>query len=284
MRLTRISLIALFAAAMLASLTGAATAQRDVLLNVCNDTGFSVAIAAAYRTTPSENRTLRSWFLVEPAACLQGAVNNVVGDSVDLHVMSGEWRWPARAGDAVYCTPANSTFALATGAPCRGGQEARTFVRLPVMASRHRGVGQADYRVRCSDLTEPDADLCVGAPRDERGLAQIVRTLEVCQTGQRDSDAVVLVSRPDGGFEIAARQTVPAAGCADIYRGFPLDQTILVGGVGDLNDDAIGRFCLTGDDQAVVQAAEDGCGEAAWITPERHVFRSNVSRFTAFLR
>ena len=44
---------------------GSAQAQRDVLLNVCNDAGFSVAVAVAYRTNPTEDRTLRSWFLVE---------------------------------------------------------------------------------------------------------------------------------------------------------------------------------------------------------------------------
>ena len=38
-----------------------AQAPRDVLLEVCNQTGFTVAAAAAYRTTLAESRALRSW-------------------------------------------------------------------------------------------------------------------------------------------------------------------------------------------------------------------------------
>ena len=62
--------------------------------------------------------------------------------------MSGEWRWPARGADAVYCTPSDSTFSLATGEPCRNGREAREYVRLPVGASRYRGLGQVDLALR----------------------------------------------------------------------------------------------------------------------------------------
>jgi len=261
-----------------------ALAQRDVLLNVCNEAGFSVAIAAAYRTMATESRTLRSWFLVESGQCLEGAVNNVVGNTVDLHVMSGEWRWPARAGDAVYCTPAGSTFAQATGEPCSGASQARNYVRLPISASRYRGVGQVDYRVRCEGLSVADAALCVGAPRDERGLARIVRTLEVCHGGRGEADAVVLLPRTDGAYDLVARQTLASGECADLYRGFPAGNQVLVGAVGRANEDVDRRICLPDGVDGPFAATDAACPTGRVVHAEAHVFRTNVSRFTAYLQ
>lgn len=260
-----------------------ALAQRDVLLNICNETGFSVAIASAYRTTAADDRTLRSWFLVEPGQCLEGAVNNVVGATLDVHVMSGEWRWPARTSDAVYCTPAGSTFALATGEPCSGAQQARNYVRLPIGASRYRGIGQVDYRVRCESLSAEDAALCVGAPRDERGMAQIVRTLEVCHGGQREVEAVVLLDRTAGGFELAARQSLAAGECADLYRGFPPGNRVFVGTVGrNLDGGSLGA-CLPETADGPVLADGGVCDPTRNARLNAHDFRPNVSRFTAYL-
>ena len=263
---------------------GSAQAQRDVLLNVCNDAGFSVAVAVAYRTNPTEDRTLRSWFLVEPGTCLEGAVNNVVGADLDVHVMSGEWRWPARGADAVYCTPSDSTFSLATGEPCRNGREAREYVRLPVGASRYRGLGQVDYRVRCDRLSAQDAGLCVGAPRDERGLAATVRTLEVCHTGAGAADMVVLVPRVDGRYEIAARQMLAGGECSDLYRGFPLTDVVLVGARGRANEDGAVAFCLPDVPGSAIAPSDGACDASRTVFAERHVFRANVSRFTAYLQ
>ncbi|OLF75300.1 hypothetical protein AWH62_05630 [Maricaulis sp. W15] len=280
----RTAFAALLAALGAFILPGHAAAQRDVLLNVCNDAGFSVAVAAAYRTSPTEDRTLRSWFLVEPGSCLEGAVNNVVGDMLDLHVMSGEWRWPARVGDAVYCTPANSTFALATTEPCRNEREPRNFVRLPISSSRYRGVGQVDYRVRCEALSGADADMCVGAPRDERGLAQIVRTLEVCHTGARPADTVVLVARPDGRYDVAARQIIAGGDCVDLYRGFPPGNLVMVGALGRRNEDGAALFCVPDMVEGPLVRGNGECGGDQSVNAEAHSFRANVSRFTAYLQ
>ncbi|WP_291845109.1 DUF1036 domain-containing protein [Maricaulis sp.] len=280
----RVPFIAVVAALAILVAAAPVHAQRDILLNVCNETGFSVAVAAAYRTNPTEDRTLRSWFLVEPGDCLEGAVNNVVGPSLDMHVMSGEWRWPARSGDAVYCAPADSTFALATTEPCSAGREPRNFVRLPIGASRYRGLGQVDYRVRCESLSGQDAALCVGAPRDERGLAQIVRTLEVCNAGSGVADTLAFVSRADGRFDIAGRQTIAGGECVDLYRGFPTGNLVMVGAVGRANDDGSVVFCLPETQEGVVQPSSVGCSAGRVIQAEMHVFRANVARFTAYLQ
>lgn len=281
--------VRLFATTLLAGLWFAvsppkALAQRDVLLNVCNEAGFSVAIAAAYRTAATESRTLRSWFLVEPGQCLEGAVNNVVGNTLDIHVMSGEWRWPARSGDAAYCTPAGSTFAQATGEPCSEARQARNYIRLPIGASRYRGIGQVDYRVRCERLSAEDAALCVGAPRDERGLAQIVRTLEVCHSGRGEADAVVLMPRLDGAYDLVARQTLASGECADLYRGFPVGNRVLVGALGRGNDDVDRRICLPDGVDGPFAATDAACATGRVVHAEAHVFRTNVSRFTAYLQ
>ena len=79
---------AMFVGLMMVALSAAhavAQAPRDVLLDVCNDTGVAIAVAAAYGTDPTSARVLRSWFLVQPSACLEGALNNVVGDAIDMH-------------------------------------------------------------------------------------------------------------------------------------------------------------------------------------------------------
>ncbi|WP_417487195.1 DUF1036 domain-containing protein [Maricaulis sp.] len=284
MLVVRLFALTLLAGLLFAMSPAKALAQRDVLLNVCNEAGFSVAIAAAYRTTSTESRTLRSWFLVEPGQCLEGAVNNVVGHSLDIHVMSGEWRWPARSGDAVYCTPAASTFAQATGEPCSGASQARNYVRLPIGASRYRGIGQVDYRVRCDRLSVDDAALCVGAPRDERGLAQIVRTLEVCHGGRGEADTVVLLPRADGAYDLVARQTLASGECADLYRGFPAGNRVLVGAVGRNNEDVDRRICMPDGVDGPFAATDAACPTGRVVHAEAHVFRTNVSRFTAYLQ
>ena len=277
-------LSALFAGFIVVLLPSQAFGQRDVLLNVCNDAGFSVAVAAAYRTSPTDDRTLLSWFMIEPGRCLEGAVNNVVGGDLDLHVMSGEWRWPARAADAVYCTPADSTFALATTEPCRESRQPRDFVRLPISSSRYRGLGQVDYRVRCEALSGADASMCVGAPRDERGMAQLVRTLEVCYTGRGEADTVVFAPRADGAFDIVARRTLSRGDCEDLYRGFPQGNLVLVGAAGRGNEDAAVEFCLPDDAEGPVSPMNGRCDAGQRVGAEMHAFRANVSRFTAYLQ
>ena len=125
-----------------------AQASRDVLLNVCNDTGLVAAAAAAYRTGPGDGRTLRSWFLIEPGTCLDGALNNVAGDSLDLHVMSGSFHWPGDDG-RTYCVPAGSTFAVASQPPCANGSQERAFVSLPIEVRVRAGIHTGDI-----DLTD----------------------------------------------------------------------------------------------------------------------------------
>jgi uncharacterized membrane protein len=212
----------------------AAQAPRDVLLDVCNDTGVSVAVAAAYGTDPTSARVLRSWFLVQPSACLEGALNNVVGETIDIHVMSGEFRWPAGAGDHQYCVPASTYFGAAVQAPCRiSGQQLRHFRQVSVRATRLRdrngsNIGRASYRIDCGALDAENVALCRRAPADDRGLAQPVRELEYCNNNPRPI-GVTAFADEHGDFHEANqwRQLAPD-GCSVIYRGFPQDNAVLI--------------------------------------------------------
>ncbi|WP_417497132.1 hypothetical protein [Maricaulis sp.] len=210
-----------------------AQAPRDVLLEVCNQTGFAVAAAAAYRTTPAQSRTLRSWFMIAPGECLNGALNGVVGDDLDLHVMSGSWTWPARETAQTYCVPADATLTQASAPPCSAGRQARPFTRLPIEATSHRGpggrnFGRVGHRIRCEDLGAADAGLCSGAPTDRRGMAEFVRELEVCNPGHGPVPASVGELMADGTMEFRAWQVLGAGECRVIYRDFPRDRQVLL--------------------------------------------------------
>jgi len=209
-----------------------AQAPRDVLLEVCNQTGFSVAAAAAYRTSPADSRTLRSWFLIGPGACLNGALNGVVGDDLDLHVMSGSWFWPAGETGTDYCVPADATLTLASTPPCSAGRQQRAFVRLPVELTSRRGpggrnFGRVGYQIRCENLSGQDAALCPGAPTDARGMAAFTRELEVCNQGARPARVAAGETQTDGGLEFRAWQEIAGGSCAVIYRGFPRGDQLL---------------------------------------------------------
>jgi uncharacterized membrane protein len=267
-----IVVLALLATSGIAS----AQAPRDVLLNVCNDTGFTIAAASAYRTSPAETRTLRSWFQIEPGACLEGALNNVVGDSLDLHVMSGIWQWPAGLSDATYCLPANATFSLAGTTPCPEALEPRGFRRLEIVASAHRGVGQVNYRIRCIDLDAADANLCVGAPRDAQGLALPVREVEVCNNGVDVGRVAAIGQDAAGVFDAIHWRDIPAGQCAIVYRGFPADGRIWRF---HYRSNAPGNhICLTGEDGEVptedqlVRSAAACAQHAGDAVPYRELF------------
>ncbi|WP_339745964.1 hypothetical protein [uncultured Maricaulis sp.] len=215
-----------------------AQAPRDVLLEVCNQTGFAVAAAAAYRTTPSEARTLRTWFLIAPGQCLNGALNGVIGDDLDLHVMSGSWTWPANETRTDYCVPAAATLTLATAPPCSPEKQPRAFIRLPVETTNHRGpggrnFGRVGYQVRCEGLSGGDAALCPGAPTDARGMAAFVHELEVCNNGSRPAQAAAGHTRTDGGLEFDAWNEIAGGTCEVIYRGFPQGNHVLYAQRGD---------------------------------------------------
>jgi uncharacterized membrane protein len=228
----------IFLAGLCLSAPARAQAPRDVLLEVCNQTGFSVAAAAAYRTTPATSRTLRSWFLIAPGECLNGALNGVIGDDLDLHVMSGSWSWPAADTGQTYCVPAEATLTQAAAPPCSPGRQARNFVRLPVEATSHRGpggrnFGRVGYRIRCEALSGGDAALCPGAPADARGMAVFVRELEVCNNGNGPARVAASEVRADGGPGFQAWQEIAAGACAVIYRGFPQGDRALLARIGD---------------------------------------------------
>ncbi|WP_417481098.1 hypothetical protein [Maricaulis sp.] len=235
-----------------------AQAPRDVLLEVCNQTGFAVAAAAAYRTTPAQSRTLRSWFMIAPGECLNGALNGVVGDDLDLHVMSGSWVWPSRETAQTYCVPADATMTPASAPPCAAGRQARAFTRLPIEATSHRGpggrnFGRVSHRVRCADLGAADAGLCPGAPTDRRGMAEFVRELEVCNLVSGAVPTTVGEMKPDGSMEFLGWQALAAGECRVIYRGFPRDRQILLVSASDhvQND---GLVCMTENTQGLILA------------------------------
>lgn len=276
----------------IAVMPAAANAQtpRDVLLDVCNESPVTVATAAAYRTSPADSRTLRTWFLVQPGTCLEGALNNVVGDDVDLHVMSGEFFWPAGEGDVAHCVPAGSTTSLVSSPPCAGANTDRAFRRVPIETTGLRGPGGRNYgrvnwRVRCGDLDLIDAGLCSGAPRNAQGLAQPVRTLEVCNIGRRTA-SVAVTGAPEGpNVTVLARAELGRDECRNVYRGYPFANTLLVADVGRTFRDQDGEVCLPEHDSVGEMSSDGGCGSdhrrASGFTIVS--FRENVGRFTAYV-
>lgn len=274
----------------LAFLAAPAQAQgpRDVLLNVCNNTPVSVATAAAYRTSASEMRTLRAWFQIEPGQCLQGAINGVTGSNVDLHVMSGSFRWPVHGGSQTYCVPASSTFAQATGEPCPTGQEARLFRRLTIESSQYRGVGQVNWSINCTDLDPAEAPHCAAAPRDPQGLAQPLNVLETCNNGTDARRAGVFAMSAAGGFSESAWTTIQPGACEVIYRGFPPAGRVWLVNVRNGED---GLICLAGQAYEIPDASgftddDDDC-EDQGLTAFRYTeiaFQPRVSRYTAYLQ
>lgn len=283
---------ALFMLAGLAGLAVApaqAQAQRHVLLEVCNETGFRVATAAVYASGPAPSRTLRTWFLIDPGTCLDGALDGVTGDTVQVHVMSGEWRWPARGADAVWCVPASGETMAARAEPCRDGQQARGFRRLPVEATSRRGpggiyMGRVGWRIRCDDLVAEDAHLCLEAPVDARGLAQPVRTLEVCNLIARDIDLALFEVRPDGNFALLDRPSLAGGACADLYRGFPATGEIMVGEIGVFHERQEGRLCVPLPQGEMPADPSPDCAPNEADTGIRiHRFGERTSRFTAYV-
>ena len=269
---------------------GTGHAQRDVLLEICNETGFTVASAAAYRTSPSADRTLRTWFLVQPGECLDGALNGVVGEDVDLHVMSGEWHWPAGSADAQYCVSANSATSFASTAPCGAARESRSFRRLPVSDTGLRGsggrnVGRVRWRIQCSGLDSRDAALCPGAPQDERGLAQPVRTLEVCNTLDRNLRVAILEATADGNFRLRGRHALAGNECADLYRGFPSGDELMVAEIRHVHSRQEGFFCLPVPAAARTGEQVEGCDgpDMEPVGFRMHAFGPRTARYTAYV-
>lgn len=273
-----------------------AQAPRDVLLDVCNQTGFTVAAAAAYRTTPADSRTLRSWFLIAPGECLNGALNGVTGDDLDLHLMSGSWYWPAGNSGIDHCVPADATLTLATAPPCSSGRQSRAFMRLPVETTSHRGpggrnFGRVSYRVRCEGLSGEDAALCPGAPADARGMASFVRELEVCNHGSLAARVAAGEARIDGTLAFRDWQEIAGGTCSVIYRGFPQEDRVLFAQTGDGDSDGHGLVCLPGAAGGLALATPRASrGEACPAArPQRAVyetveFRAQAGRVTMFAR
>ncbi|SDL61928.1 hypothetical protein [Maricaulis salignorans] len=270
-----------------------AQAPRDVLLEVCNQTGFAVAAAAAYRTTPAPSRTLRSWFMIAPGECLNGALNGVVGEDLDLHVMSGSWVWPARETAQTYCVPADATLTLASVPPCSANRRARDFTRLPVEATSRRGPGGRNFgrvvhRIHCEDLGAADAGLCPGAPVDPRGMAAFVRELEVCNNGRGPVPVSAGQVTTSGGLEFQPWQALAAGECRVIYRGFPRDgQVLLAPGPDSLAGG--GLVCMTDNADGPVFAApragrSEACPQERPLpgSYETVVFGAQTGRMTMF--
>gem|GEM_PF-2231120 len=268
---------------------GPALAQRTVMVEVCNETGFRVATAAAYRTGSSSDRTLRTWFLIEPGACLDGGLNGVTGETVDLHVMSGEWFWPRGEGDRVWCVPASSSTSPASGEPCRAGRQPRGFRTTPIQITGQpgpggRNVGRVSWRIGCEDLAAEDAALCPGAPVDEQGLARPVRTLEVCSLVSREVEIAVLEARDDGSYALDGLHRLEAEACADVYRGFPETDALMVAEVGVFHDRQEGQFCLPVPDDGRERTMSDQCAEGeAPVGFRIHEFGSRTARYTAYV-
>lgn len=245
-----------------------AQAPRDVLLNICNDTRFAVASAAAYRTSPQSGQTLRAWFMVQPGECLEGALNGVAGDTLDLHVMSGSFRWPATSGDSAFCVPAAGGLQFASFPPCGGGLQARNFRTHTIEQTSRRGaggrrLGRVSWRISCNDLSAEDAALCLQAPRDERGLAQLVRTLEVCNSGRRSVEVLALIPRPDDSYDAGEPHTLAAGTCAPVYRGFPPQNQLLAAATYARGRNSFEPLCWFTDSNSVITSPDGTCPSSA---------------------
>ncbi|WP_203290939.1 hypothetical protein [Maricaulis parjimensis] len=280
--------LGLLSAAWLACMAPA-SAQRTVMLDVCNDTGFRVATAAAYQTRPGAEPTLRTWFMIEPGACLEGALNGVAGDAVDIHVMSGEWRWPARSVDQIWCVGASGSTSLAAPPPCTAGGQARNFRTTPIELTGQRGaggiaVGRVSWRIRCSDLDEADAHLCLEAPTDSQGMAEPVRTLEVCNLTSTGMEVAILEPDGTGNFTLEGVHWVEGDACGDLYRGFPRERSLMVAEVGRFHERQEGQFCLPIAQPREGRMQVEACAEGeAPVGFRMHGFGERTARYTAYV-
>lgn len=211
-------LIALFlSAAGLAS----AQAPRPIVIEACNDMPFAIGIAAAYRNMPSGDPVLRAWYEVPAHDCLEGGLGEMVGDHLYLAVVSGEWRWP-RAGnvDRQFCTPEGSFFGRARPGDCLGDEQLTGFEQVPIHPFRS-GWGRVEIRYACSDLAEADQALCEQTRPGRDGMAEPVRSLQVCNGWDEDAEIAVGASSDFVDFEVSGWQIIPAISCRTVWRGFP---------------------------------------------------------------
>ena len=196
-------------------------AARPVVMVACNDAPFAIGIAVAYHNDPTSARVARGWFQVPAGECLEGGLGEIVGDALWIGAVSGEWRWPtATQIDETYCAPAQTFFGVAQSGTCPDRERSVGFERVSISRFRS-GWGRIDIRYACEDFEDAEAALCLRTQAGADGLAEPVRTLEVCNTWNVAAEIAIGSSTDFVGFEMTGWTTIPATLCQTVYRGFP---------------------------------------------------------------
>lgn len=277
----------------------AAAAQgRPVLMRLCNDTSFAVGVAAAYDTNPSGGRRAEGWFRVEANACLEGAIHGVVGDRMALAAFSGTWQWPAGEGDFAHCLPAEGFDTGVLDAPPCGDRARRIGFTTQNVRHFRQEWGVVDWRIGCSDLGA-DADLCAATPAAVDGMAEPLRTVELCVFAPGGAEVATAAREASGFWRVSGWTHVENETCAPIWRGFPDDSFVhwmtRVPGYTLAEDDPQSfddsAFCVS-EGPFAVTASSDRISDEMYCPPEAphatgftsYRFARNVSHYQAFLR
>ena len=106
----------------------------------------------------------------------------------------------------------------------------------------------------------------------------------MCNLVSRDIEIAVLEAMPDGNFALDGLHTLPAEGCADVYRGFPQTDTLMVAEIGVFHERQEGQFCLPLPDDGGARMTSDQCaGGEAPVGYRLHGFGERTARYTAYI-
>ena len=134
-------------------------------------------------------------------------------------------------------------------------------------------------------ITRPLRRLTDSVGRFDINAAPVARpSASVGPTRQGHDEIAVLDAMPDGNFALDGLHTVPAEECADVYRGFPQTDTLMVAEIGVYHGRQEGQFCLPLPDDGVERMTSDQCADGeAPVGFSVHGFGERTARYTAYI-
>ncbi|GJL97011.1 MAG: hypothetical protein DHS20C06_08280 [Hyphobacterium sp.] len=265
-----------------------------MVMVACNDAPFAIGIAVAYRNDPTPSRVARGWFQVPAGECLEGGLGEIVGNEIWIGAVSGEWRWPFGGQvDESFCTPPDTFFGVAQTGNCSDSERLVGFERTAISPFRS-GWGRIDIRYACEDFSDGDAILCAQTATGPDGLAEPVRTLEICNTWFVEAEIAVGSSADFVGFEMTGWISIPPTLCQTVYRGFPAGGEVWFAARRSINhyfphtDE--GNICVAENDFAAsgpagsfINAGRCPASAPLQVPAQRVRFGRSISRFQDFV-
>ncbi|MGJ3232991.1 MAG: DUF1036 domain-containing protein [Oceanicaulis sp.] len=271
-------------AALSAAFAAGASPPMPTVVNLCNETPVNVAYMVA-RPTGRGLHTQRGWFTVAPGECLSGAIGDGRAGEAFVHARSGSFVWPPE-GPARQCVSEGGMSRAARTPPCDEAEREAPVASVAVFDRRNSYL--IEHTARCRDLPAGAAALCESGLRAPDGFAELVRTLEICNTGGSPLRAIGAGEAGAPGSVVLSAWTVLEAGaCAPVWRGQTRSRTAYVrvesrGEAPWAEDDA--RLCVPAQGEAAGRRAAPG---AACAADDRALafraveFGADVSTFTA---